>query len=428
MDIGALIRSKRLELGLTLEELAGEQMTPATLSNIERGKTVRIKPETKHYLMLRLGLSEDELDEKMYNVTYHEQRIQLYLLRKTSDPTQLLEAFERYTEFQFPTRLTLAQKLIPAGHTDKVDEILQSLRKLPVKDIEQIRLKTTEGKNRLSQSKPAAALTAFNEADALMTTDLIEAYTEDHLRIKYNQLLAEKKLKVLDNYLTKLDYLIELAEKAESSKFLSKLLVLKSRFFTDSKDYEKAVELLYRCLDLGSYRVPPHTSATCWLNLGFNFLLMERLDLARQCYETSKSLFENIGSKIGVLRTKMNLMKLSEASNEQKVEAYEALMYEAMTYRAAQEAHTTFRFMQPLLSDVALCYKYYEEVCKFLEDMQAEHTLGSFYFDYATFLEKHGQMTDALYYFKASMRIFEHSRHFKGDNYIYDDYTENQEN
>ena len=62
--IGELIRRKRKEMGLTLQDLAGPQLSvPPTISNIERGVTRHISQDKLDYLLNRLGLSLDELKE-----------------------------------------------------------------------------------------------------------------------------------------------------------------------------------------------------------------------------------------------------------------------------------------------------------------------------------------------------------------------------
>ena len=61
-EIGVLIRKVRKERGLRLEDLADDHISPATISNIERG-IVSVKKEKVRYLMGKLGLSEEQLAE-----------------------------------------------------------------------------------------------------------------------------------------------------------------------------------------------------------------------------------------------------------------------------------------------------------------------------------------------------------------------------
>lgn len=59
-EIGKAIRKVRKERGLRLEDLADEQISPATVSNIERGIS-HVSPEKISYLLKKLNLSEKHL-------------------------------------------------------------------------------------------------------------------------------------------------------------------------------------------------------------------------------------------------------------------------------------------------------------------------------------------------------------------------------
>lgn len=61
IELGALIRKRRKELGLTLSDLANDHMSVPTLSNIERGAVSRVNDDNLAYIMDRLGLTEDDL-------------------------------------------------------------------------------------------------------------------------------------------------------------------------------------------------------------------------------------------------------------------------------------------------------------------------------------------------------------------------------
>ncbi len=61
-EVGKIVRKVRKERGLRLEDLADENISPATVSNIERG-IAHVSPEKISYLLKKLHLSENKLSE-----------------------------------------------------------------------------------------------------------------------------------------------------------------------------------------------------------------------------------------------------------------------------------------------------------------------------------------------------------------------------
>src|SRR5690554_2865525 len=59
-EIGELIRKRRREQGLRLEDLADENISPATISNIERGVPY-VHQEKVRYVLSKLRLNPEDL-------------------------------------------------------------------------------------------------------------------------------------------------------------------------------------------------------------------------------------------------------------------------------------------------------------------------------------------------------------------------------
>lgn len=64
-EMGEMIRNIRKEQGLRLEDLADHNISPATVSNIERG-IAHVSPEKVAYLLKKLNLSEHHLPKMLY--------------------------------------------------------------------------------------------------------------------------------------------------------------------------------------------------------------------------------------------------------------------------------------------------------------------------------------------------------------------------
>lgn len=63
-EIGEVIRKVRKDRGLRLEDLADENISPATVSNIERG-VAHVSPEKISYLLEKLNLPMRKLPEML---------------------------------------------------------------------------------------------------------------------------------------------------------------------------------------------------------------------------------------------------------------------------------------------------------------------------------------------------------------------------
>lgn len=73
-EIGGIIRKVRKERGLRLEDLADDNISPATISNVERGVS-HVKMEKVYYILEKLGIPMDQLPE--------------FLLRERDDQAEL---------------------------------------------------------------------------------------------------------------------------------------------------------------------------------------------------------------------------------------------------------------------------------------------------------------------------------------------------
>jgi tetratricopeptide (TPR) repeat protein len=103
-EMGEIIRKVRKERGLRLEDLADENISPATVSNIERG-VAHVSPEKITYLLDKLNLPQHRLPEMM--------------VKEQNDLEKI--------KFQFLIISTLEAM-------DEIDEALQQLENLEIDD------------------------------------------------------------------------------------------------------------------------------------------------------------------------------------------------------------------------------------------------------------------------------------------------------
>lgn len=67
LELGALIRKKRKSLGLTLSDLADENISVPTISNIERGISGSIASDKVAYVREKIGLTDEELNQMRHS-------------------------------------------------------------------------------------------------------------------------------------------------------------------------------------------------------------------------------------------------------------------------------------------------------------------------------------------------------------------------
>ncbi|MDR6226876.1 helix-turn-helix transcriptional regulator [Desmospora profundinema] len=99
-ELGEIIRKTRKDRGLRLEDLADDNISPATISNIERG-VPHVSMDKTYYLLDKLELKLEEIPE--------------LLLKEKEELTELRDLF------------IAAETLIDAGSTDKAQSILDKI-------------------------------------------------------------------------------------------------------------------------------------------------------------------------------------------------------------------------------------------------------------------------------------------------------------
>ncbi|MEW9033299.1 MAG: helix-turn-helix transcriptional regulator, partial [Planifilum fimeticola] len=94
-EIGDIIRKVRKERGLRLEDLADDQISPATISNIERG-VPHVRPDKVMYLLQKLDIPLDKLPEIMNGEQreLEDLRLRLLIVETLSDIGRHDEALE----------------------------------------------------------------------------------------------------------------------------------------------------------------------------------------------------------------------------------------------------------------------------------------------------------------------------------------------
>ncbi|WP_124726584.1 helix-turn-helix domain-containing protein [Staphylospora marina] len=112
-EMGEVIRKVRKERGLRLEDLADENISPATVSNIERGVT-HVSPEKITYLLEKLNLPIHKLPEMLYREQEELKKMRLELLAVSTllKTGHVEEALRRLEEFSLDDHHPLAAQVL----------------------------------------------------------------------------------------------------------------------------------------------------------------------------------------------------------------------------------------------------------------------------------------------------------------------------
>ncbi|QKI81425.1 helix-turn-helix domain-containing protein [Kroppenstedtia eburnea] len=103
-EMGEIIRKVRKEKGLRLQELADNNISPATISNIERGRS-GVKFDKIEYLFEKLDIHMDKLTELLHKDKSETQELEnkLFVIETKRDIGMEEEALEEVEGNQSPS-------------------------------------------------------------------------------------------------------------------------------------------------------------------------------------------------------------------------------------------------------------------------------------------------------------------------------------
>lgn len=308
--LGSLIRQRRKELGLTLNDLANENISVPMISNIERGITGNVISDKVAYIREKLGLT-DEMVEKMLQKTEVEQECfarqisfirhlgELELYDEARKEVSALERDERLNEFPlFAATAQLLKGIVlrKQGQWDRAKKALHQVLRLLQEDD-------------LDDATNLAAEAYFNLALIFVLGDqdyeqgiaysdkalaeFCEDGEETHLK---GQILYGKGAYYfyLEQYAEAFRYAMEAREACESSHDVKNLLltynlealVLKRQHLYDQAFtvFQQAVDLARKCC------AEPWIGSVLYLNLGDAHFHKKMYDQALRYYDISYNL------------------------------------------------------------------------------------------------------------------------------------------
>ncbi len=305
IQIGELLRKRRKELGLRLEDLADDFISPSTISNIERGITY-VNEEKVRYVADKLEVNLERIHDLLAKEKQEEEQIVLKLA-----------AIENMVDLMNPDKgLEHLRKLeIPGNH--KLTGIVHFLRgKVYLKKknwikaqnhfLEAIRIMEQKEERSLTNIKAAS----YHELSriAYINNDLsqalkyieegIEYFCEDGERLYYkyilhiSRIIYLNKAERLEEALRKIESLWQEMKEIESMDMVLELYKVRISILIKLKLFDEAIG--YGKQGIEAARINGKTEQACelWLLNGQIYLAMKKWEEAENCFLTVLNLQE----------------------------------------------------------------------------------------------------------------------------------------
>ncbi len=310
ITLGSLIRKRRKEMGLTLNDLASDTISVPTISNIERGITGNLASDKVAYIREKLGLTDElvqqmltstkEVDarfaQKIANVRY---LAELNLLSEARQEVSALEGDDKLDEYP---RYAITVQLLKGIVLQKQSQweraknaLLQVLRRLREEPLEDPNNLAAEAYFNLS------VITALDDQDyekaieyANMALDVFQKEGDEQQlegRVLYNIALYYYHS---EQYGQAYKYAIDARPKCEQVYDMKTLLLTfnsEGLILSAQHLYSQAVQVFQHAINLSrSYSADPWIGSVLYLNLGDSHYRDKAYTEALRCYDISQYL------------------------------------------------------------------------------------------------------------------------------------------
>lgn len=342
-DLGKFIRKVRKEKGLRLEDLSDDQISTATISNIERG-VPHVNREKIVYLLQKLSIQLKDIPELLDENTENLESLQLRFFAieslihfgKVKKAYQsLLDISENYSSYSLAQIHVLKGKyFLQAGEWKKAEKEFQ----------ESIRLCTQDMSNKNNLESMIYYYLAqcsyhqhhFDQAIRRVEKGLYvyEDGLEDSEQIKF--LLMTKRILYLekagrtDEALKRLEEVWNELNEVKRQDILLRLYVLKADLFRRIKLYLDAVRFAREGIRLATNTPYTDELFELWTILGATYIELNHLEDAEICFAFVREMEEKVQNKNELVRAYCslgNLYLLQGKTEEAKQVIYQAICW-----------------------------------------------------------------------------------------------------
>jgi tetratricopeptide (TPR) repeat protein len=306
-QIGELLRKRRKELGLRLEDLADDFISPSTISNIERGITY-VNEEKVRYIADKLGVNLEQIHELWAKEKQEEEQMELKLAAVESivdlmNPDKGLEKLRK---------LAVPNNHLSTAYVHFLRGKIYLQKKNWVKSqnhfLEAIRIVDQKGEWQKSNIKAASyhelgriAMEVHDADQALKYVEEgIEHFQEAGERSDYKSMLLAAKVKVLEKLdrieegLRLIEDLWQQIDEIKNVEVVLNLSQSRVSMLTKLKLYDEAVSHATAGIELARINKKPEHASELWMMLGGIHLRKGQWDEAEDCFRTALCLQEKI--------------------------------------------------------------------------------------------------------------------------------------
>lgn len=418
-EIGEMIRNIRKERGLRLEDLADHNISPATVSNIERG-IAHVSPEKVSYLLKKLNLSEQHLPKMM--------------VKKQQDLENL--------KFCFLLISTLNEIGLP-------DEALAQLDQLKLSDkhpfIAQVHY--YKGKSLLHKKKWKQAERAFSHAlhfsqQKTIKEPNIEAACYLYLgHTSYQQKNLEQALQYIEHginvftenegepqmkyllYLNKITYLKQSNRITESYLLIKKIwksihsihdirtlisfYLLRAELAQKTGLFEEAIQIATTGIKIAKRNQQFMEMFDLWTILGETYLNLDQWERSRSCFKMAIRREKDISNpkKLSSVYLHLSILNIKQKDLQNAYSTlHSALQYATQASHVHQLTHCYL-----LLGDLCFSMNKTEEGmthCQKGLEIAEKHHLKSREYQFWLTLAKHWEHQDEEAFFKCLKNLY----------------------
>ncbi|MCS1350424.1 hypothetical protein [Mechercharimyces sp. CAU 1602] len=291
-EIGELIRSIRKSSGLTLENLADTNISPATISNIERGVPQVLYGKIR-YLLSKLDISDHQLPELLAN-----------LKESHTKQYDLIMAAESLSDFR---NLEEAKEMLRRAEVNNTSDPLYSLKSFVLGKIsleerqwklaevnfnEAIHACNNPKSNIISGSLANLGYVAFHQNDLFKALDrtneglrtFVEGGEREHIRyfLIQNKAIFLDKLNRVGEAIVTLDEMVEEIHLIQNPIVITHLYHTRASLSLKTKHYEAAKQFALKGAHTAHQNLLPKHASMCFSLLAEIHIKLEELDDAER--------------------------------------------------------------------------------------------------------------------------------------------------
>lgn len=309
VQIGELLRKRRKELGLRLEDLADDFISPSTISNIERGITY-VNEEKIHYVAEKLGINLNQIHELLAKEKQEENRMELKLasIENMIDLISPDRGLERLRKLDVPSNHVLSAHIhflrgkVYLKKNNWIKAQNHFLEAIRIVDQKEEKLKT----NIKAASYHELSLIASAHQDieqALKYVDEgIESFCADGERSYYQYRLAISRVSYLEKLqrteeaLRQIHDLWKQASQIKSVDLILELYKVHLSILGKLNLFEEAIQYAMQGIEVARINKKQEQAAELWIILGCIYLKLKKWEEGENCFRTALGLQEKVKS------------------------------------------------------------------------------------------------------------------------------------